>query len=128
MQNTQFVGNQQRNEFGQVNPHLQTALYALEQAGFRPTVTSAISGPHAPNSAHFSGHAVDVGAVNGAAIGFNQQTWDFLTRAIASHQLSKIGTTAALVQALTPWARLNNVQLFTDPGTGPHAHLEYDGQ
>jgi hypothetical protein len=111
-----------------VNPHLQSALWALEQSGYRPTVTSAISGPHVPNSAHFSGNALDIGAVNGSPIGFNQGTWNFLTRAIASHQLSKIGTIAPLVQALGPWAQQNGVTLFQDDGTGPHAHLEYDGQ
>jgi hypothetical protein len=93
-------------------------------------VTSVVSGPHVKDSAHFDGRAIDVGSIGGAAVGFNQRTWDFLVNVIAHGGLRKIGTLAAIVNnpALKRFAAQHGVELFEDDertgATGPHLHLE----
>ena len=115
--------------------HVQPALaqaFSNVIERFDPTVTSVMHGHHegptsGPNEdPHYAGRAVDVGAFGGTIVGMNPQTWSAITQAIASHEFSKIGTIAAIADnpALQSFARENGVELFHDPGTGPHVHFQ----
>lgn len=83
-------------------------------------VTSLISGPHAPNSAHFAGRAMDVSLPHTAA------GWDFVAEQIKSGKWARIGSTADVVNnpGMQMLARRYGVVLFDDEGTGSHVHLE----
>jgi hypothetical protein len=108
-------------------PGAQRIYSALSPLGLRPQdVTSVISGPHVPGSAHFDGRAIDVGSIAGQAVGFNRATWNFVIEAIQRGGLSRIGTIAAIVNnpQMRAFAAQHGVDLFEDEGTGPHLHLQ----
>lgn len=114
--------------------HVQPALSSAFQvvAPFDPTITSVMHGQHeGPHSGpnedpHYAGRAVDVGAFGGTIVGMNRPTWNAITQAIASRRFSKIGTLPQLADnpELQRFARENGVVLFSDPGDGPHVHLQ----
>lgn len=103
---------------------MQYALGSL--AAFSPDVTSVMHGSHVANSAHYAGKAVDVGAIEGTAVGWNKPTWDAIVYAIMSRRFDKIGTIAPLVSnpQLQALARMYGVTLFEDEGSGPHIHFQ----
>lgn len=102
------------------------AIYdSLSQLGYHLTLTSVDRGGHVKNSDHYKHRAVDVGAVDGQAIGENEATWGFLCNAILSGAVKKVGTFKAFATnpALEELARQHGVSLFEDEGTGAHVHL-----
>lgn len=104
---------------------MQEAFHDV-MAWFHPEVTSVMHGEHVANSAHDDGRAIDVGSFNGTPVGFNGMTWEAIMYAILSHKFSRIGTIPEI--ATNPeaqrFAEQNGVVLFTDVGSGPHAHME----
>lgn len=94
-------------------------------------MTSVISGPHVPGSAHFDGRAIDVGSIGGAVVGFNRRTWDFLVAAIGGGALKggRVGTIGAIANnpQMRAFAAAHGVDLFEDEGTGAHLHLQRAG-
>lgn len=96
---------------------LQTAIGTMQlPPGMQ--VTSIISGPHVKNSAHFAGRAVDI------SLPRNEAGYEFVIDAIDSGHFSRIGTIPELVKRLGPYAAEHGVEMFSDPGTGDHVHLE----
>lgn len=96
---------------------LQTAIGTMDLApGMQ--VTSLISGPHVKDSAHFQGRAVDV------SLPHSEAGYAFVIDAIDSGYFSRIGTIPSLVKQLGPYAAQHGVEMFDDPGTGDHLHLE----
>lgn len=87
-------------------------------------ITSLISGPHVPDSAHFAGRAMDV------SLPHNRVGWDFVVRQIESGKWARIGTEASIVSnpAIQMLAKRYGVQMFEDDAatgaTGSHVHLE----
>lgn len=68
--------------------------------------------------AHREGRAVDL------AVPYNQAGFQFVVSAIKSGQFNAIGTNPRWVQTLAPLADQYGVNVFSDPGDGPHAHLQ----
>lgn len=95
---------------------------------YQVLVTSVAHGGHAPNSAHYAHRAVDVGAVNSHLVGMNPTTWDYVNSLIQSGEVTKIGTIPEIANdpAMQAYAQTMGVELFTDEGTGPHVHVEWD--
>jgi len=122
--NVQYANPQARIDLPHTTQQMQQALSFIYP--FRPDVTSVSHGEHVKDSAHYQGRAVDVGAFNGVSVGYNAQTWQAITTAIASGQFEKIGTTWKLAQnpQLVKFAHDHGVELFVDEGSGPHVHFQ----
>lgn len=107
------------------SPQANGIYDSITQLGFVPTLTSVDRGQHVAGSDHYKHRAIDVGAVNGATIGPNQETWTFLTSVIGSGRVKKVGTFKAFATdpGLQEWAKQHGVTLFEDEGTGNHIHL-----
>lgn len=106
-------------EYTEISPRLRAALGQIRlPQGME--VTSLISGPHAPGSAHFAGNAADIGLPH------NMVGWNFVISAIRSGLFSRIGSTADVYknEGMQRLAAEYGVDLFHDEGTGFHAHLE----
>jgi hypothetical protein len=107
---------------------LALRLYeAVAPYGLSPSdVTSVVSGPHAKDSAHFDGRAIDIGSVGGQAVGANPHTLNFLMLAIEHGNLQRVGSTRDIIDnpQIRTLAAQHNVDLFEDVGTGPHLHFQ----
>lgn len=109
---------------------MQDAMGVIQQ--FSPDITSVMHGHHegptsGPNEdPHYAGRAVDVGAFGGTDVGWNAPTWDAINTAIGSGKFQAIGTIKQIVNnpQMQAWAKQNGVDLFYDPGSGPHVHFQ----
>ena len=113
------MGPALKAELPKVTPQLHAAVESTPLPNGMQ-ITSLISGPHAKNSAHFAGRAVDVSLPHTA------DAWRFIVAQIKSGKWKRIGSTAAVANdpRLQALAKDNGVDLFLDEGTGSHVHLE----